>query len=113
LFLLLLAGLFSSLLLFQLLIVCELGKYADILLYYKYTIIYSATRGNYRRSYAISPSKPDSIWAQILQRDNSTTEDHHKQKHAAARWTSVTVGREGRYDIESEVGDHRLQRVDI
>ena len=45
-----------------------------------------------------------------MQGDNSTTEDQEKQKQTASRWTSLTKGREDHYDLESKVGDQRLQR---
>ena len=54
--------------------------------------------------------EPERICAQIFQGDNSTREDQLKQKHTAARWTSLTEGQEDHYDLKSEVGDQRLQR---
>jgi len=47
----------------------------------------------------------------FLQGDNSKTVDQLKQKHTAARWTSLTEGQENHYDLMSEVGDQRSQRV--
>ena len=47
----------------------------------------------------------------FLQGDNSTREDQLKQKHTAEMWTSLTEGQEDHYELKSEVGDQRLQRV--
>ena len=49
----------------------------------------------------------------FLQGDNSTREVQLKQKHTAEMWTSLTQGQEDHYDLKSEVGDQRLQRVGI
>jgi len=46
-----------------------------------------------------------------LQGDHSTTEDQLKQKHTAEMSTSLTEGQEDHYDVKSEVGDQKLQRV--
>ena len=44
----------------------------------------------------------------FLQVDNSTTDDKLKQMHIAARWTSLTEGHANHYNLESEVGDQRV-----
>jgi len=49
---------------------------------------------------------------EFLQGDNSTTEDQLKQKHTVARWTFLTAGQEDIYNLKSEVGDQKLQKVD-
>ena len=46
------------------------------------------------------------------QREFDRGEDQLKQKHTAARRTSLTEGQEDYRDPESEQGDQRLQRVD-
>ena len=43
--------------------------------------------------------------------DFSTTENQLKKRHAATMWTSLTEGHEDR--LESEMGDQKLQRVDV
>jgi len=48
----------------------------------------------------VEEDEPERICAQIFQGDNSTREDQLKQKHTAARWTSLTEGQEDHYDLD-------------
>ena len=63
------------------------------------------------RKQAVGEEEPD-YGRVFVQGQDSTIEDRLKQKHTTAMWTSLTEGRKDHYDLESEVGDQRLQRED-
>ena len=47
----------------------------------------------------------------FLQGDYSTREDQLKQKHTAARWTSLTEGQEDRYALKSECTHNQFAKI--